>query len=399
MKKLLVISQHGWPPKSNAQIIRLANLIKNLPEHGWEPIVVARKTKKYEIKDFALANEVRGIKCYRYSGILPSRSRIRELMEWFFIPDVFLMDLIANFRKIKKIIIKEKPDFILAETPASGLIIGSILGKKYGIKTALGYADPWTLNYYYRPPTPIHHAFFSKLERHIFNFSNIIIGASYMQLEEMKKSFASDREVVWIPNGFDEKEFSEKTSKKNSDRTVFLYVGTIYRQFDLHFLKIFGEVWEENPDLRGKFVVRFIGKIAPTKELEIRKIGEEFIEIKGRISTEELIKERTNVDVNILSLSYGFSQKTFSSRITQFARTGKPTMVFANGDSIAAEVLLKAGVGFVFEKTDIKKAKEFIIKAIEEKIDVRPNMEYIMQFEWENIAKKLADVLEEAANE
>ena len=399
MKKLLVISQWGWPPKTNAQILRLVKLIEHLPEHGWEPIVVARETKKYDTKDPELAEEVQGIKCYFYRGFLPDRARIREVLEWFFIPDVFLMDLIANLPKIEKIINKEKPDFILAETPPSGIVIGSLLGEKYAIKTALGYADPWTLNYYYRPLTSIHHVFFSKLEKNIFDSSNIIIGASYMQLEEMKKSFGSEREVVWLPNGFDEKEFSEKTGKKDFEKAVFLYVGTIYRYFDLYFLKIFREVWEENPDLRERFIVRFIGKIAPSKELEIRKIGEKFVEIKGRVSAEELIKERTNVDVNILSLSYEFSQKTFSSRITQFARTGRPTMVFANRDSIAGEVLLKAGVGFVFEKSDIKRAKEFIIKAIEGKINVKPNMEYIMQFEWSNIAKKLAEVLEEVDNE
>lgn len=400
MKKVLVLSQHGWPPTVNAQIIRLANLVKHLPEYGWEPVVVARAHRKEDKKNIELAKEVDGIKRYFYRGFLPNRSRISEVLNSVFITDIYLIDLIANFKKINKIISVEKPDVIFAETPPSGLITGYLLGKRHGIRTVLGYADPWTLNYYYRHISPLHHSFFSKMEREIFESADEIVGASYMQLDEMKHVFGSKRTVHWIPNGFDdEKEFPKIEKERENEKKVFLYVGGIYRTFSLDFLRLFREIWDEHPELRGKFIVRFIGNIAESKLLEINEIGAGFVDVRGYVPISELVKERACADVNILSLSYGFSQKTFSSRITQYARTGRPTMVFANRDSIAAEVLIRSGLGFVFEQSEIEKAKDFIIRAIEGKIEVHPDMDYIMQFEWGNIAKRLASILEGASNE
>jgi hypothetical protein len=185
MKKILIISQHGWPPKINAQILRLANIAKHLPEYDFEPIIVARDAGKNDEKDTGYTEDLKGIKCYFYRGFLPFKSRISEVLKWFFIPDVFLLDLLWNFRKVEKIIKKEKPSVLLVSTPPSGLIVGYLLSRKLKIPLVVDYADPWTTAGFYKVPTRFHRSFDRKMEKHILRYSSRIVGASTTILKDM----------------------------------------------------------------------------------------------------------------------------------------------------------------------------------------------------------------------
>ena len=398
MKKLAVVSQWGWPPTINAQIIRLASLVKHLPEYGWIPIVIARKTKNDDLKDYDSYGELSGVRTYYYDGFLPPKNKLNSVLRWFFISDVFLIDLLYNFRKIERIIKKENPDVILVSTPPSGFILGHLLEKKIGIPIIVDYADPWTLSTYHRPPTKLHGSFFRYMDKKIFSSSDEIIGASYLQLKKMNDEFKCSRKVTWVPNGFDEKEFSSNKNEKTDDTTVFLYLGSVYRQFDLHFLRLFREFWEENPSLRSKFKLKFIGMIAPSKEAEIKKIGGEFTEVLGWLPIQQYIEERNKADILIFSKDYRLIDN-FPMRVPEYMRTNKPIMAFTHKDSISGKILSKGGTAFFFEESEKDKAKEFIREAINGGIKVRANMDYIMQFEWGQITKKLWNVLEVMVNE
>ncbi len=401
MKKVVLISQHGWPPKNNAQILRMSSLAKNLPKYGWEPVVIARKTKNYEIQDLTLAREVEDIKSYFYEGFLPFRARISQMLRWFFIPDVFLIDLIVNFRKIEKIIKKESPNLIFVSTPPSGLIIGYLLSKKLSLPLLIDYADFWTVSSRYRPPTRWHRLFDETLEKKIISHSIVVTGVSDTQIREISSKFKKDGVFFWVPNGFKESTFKREHIRNEAD-TIFLYAGTIYRDFDLSFLDIFRDVVRSNPELRKRFRVIFIGNIAPNKQIEIQKAKEDFFVEREKVSSRESVINRL-LCANVLLVSfyrkYDYDKDILTSRIPEYIRSKRPIMAFIDKNTLISKVITKAGTGFVFDEGDDDKVKEFIIKAIQGEITTRPNMEYIMRFEWENIAKKLARAMGEAINE
>jgi UDP-N-acetylglucosamine:LPS N-acetylglucosamine transferase len=390
MKKVLIISQHGWPPKINAQILRLANLARHLPKYGWEPIIVARETKKYEFEDKKYAKELKGIKVYRYNGFLPWKHRLNRFLQCFFIPDVFLIDLMWNFRKIKKIIEKENPDVIFASTPPSGLIVGYLLSKKTNKKLVVDYADPWLVS---GCDLRFQNKLYKKIEKSILLSSSKLFVASNAHMKDINSIHRVENRMIWLPNGFNDDDFFIK-KQTNKKIKIFLYGGSVYSDFDISFLEAFSEVFKHH---KG-FEVEFAGDISDKKKDYIEKTGKSFVKIVGRLPKKKFLEEMMGADVLIFSRSDKYDD-FLSSTMVEYLGSKKAIMAFVRKGSLLYEIFTKSGTSFVFEHGEKEMAKEFIIKAIDGKIEVKPNMEYIMQFEWGNIAKKLAYALEEISNE
>ncbi len=391
MKKVFIISQWGWAPKMNAQILRLVNLTKHLPEHGWEAVVFSRKARKGDFidKNFTGGKE----KVYEYRGILPHIHRLNVILRDMFITDVFMIDLLIQIKHMERIIEKEKPDVILASTPPSGLLAAYILSTKTGIPLVLDYADPWTTSKVFRPLTGMHRNFNEKLEREAISRASAISVASPIHISELREKFGNGEKYEWIPNGYDEKMFLMAKKANNHEKTIFMYGGSIYNDFDLSFLDIFREVHAMNDN----FILRFVGRTGPKTEY-IKKKGKGFVELTGPVSREEYASHLISSDF----LVFGRGEKYdnfMSSRSLELARSMKPIIAFVKKESLIGEIFSKSGSAFIFEKGDEKVAKEFIIKAIEGEIKVRPDMEYISQFEWDSLSGKLANMLDGARHE
>ena len=394
MKKVFVISPWGWAPRMNAQVLRMVNLTRNLPGYGWEAVVFSRKPGKNDFTD----EKFRGgkEKIYEYRGILPYIHRLNILLRMAFIPDVFMPDFFLNMRKMLKIVKKERPDVMFSSTPASSLIAAYMLSRKTGIPLVIDCADPWTAPFRVSPPTKLHRDFYESLEKRIIDHSMGVSVVGERQVENLKKAFGNDEKYVSIENGHDRRAFEHHCDKKK-DFVTFTFAGTVYGDSDLSFLHIFRELNREKTGRR--FRVVFVGNIPESRKNEILRVGDGFVEIRGKVPNREFIRSLVCSDILIFSLGPDYTDAV-SSRLPEYMASGRPIIAFMPEDSLPGKIIKKSASGFIFQLPEEKKrAKEFIRSTLDEVPEMRPNMEYISEFEWSNLAGKLAGIMDGAYHE
>ena len=388
--KLLILSQLGWPPEFNAQILRLSKIAKNLPTYGVDPIVFSPTPHSKSAKDHELYDDtsMHGVKIY-YVGrqLRPSlnRSHLAKAFKIFFVPDLktyFLFYL----NSILHLIEKEDIKYILTSTPPSGLILGYFIKRRLRekIRWIADFADPWTLNHFYFSPSPIHKKFEGNLERKIMLNADAITFASEFQMKKYLEKYPFiEGKAYWLPNGYDEEDFEGITPIK-FDKFTFLHMGTIYRQFALSFLDIFAKL-----EKKYDFQLLFIGNIAPTKLEEIKSKNLKSIKILGPQLHKKVIQYLLSADALIFNLEYDFIN-VLPSRLPEYLRAKTPILAFISHRSLSAKIISSCKIGYIIDKPNLEKGYKIAESLIKGDLKISPNDNEIEKFSWEKISSELA---------
>lgn len=178
MKKALIITYY-WPPAGGPGVQRILNIVKHLPENGWQPIILTVKQPSAPAHDESLISQIpQNCIVYRTSTREPftiykkmtgkksseaipknitidstSISFTERLSRWIrancFIPDARIGWKKHLIRKGLKIIKIEKPDIIFSTSPPHSLQLGAMaLAQKSGIPWITDFRDPWTEAYW-----------------------------------------------------------------------------------------------------------------------------------------------------------------------------------------------------------------------------------------------------------
>lgn len=138
MRKVLIVT-HDFPGGGGG---RVPKLVQHLPGLGYEPIVLATKTKLRTTKSELWGNGVRVFRtvCLRKS---PFRIFSRLFGSWrltvyfenlFFIPDLFITWVPSALFEAYRLIREEKVDVILTTSPPESLhLIGMVLKELTGV--------------------------------------------------------------------------------------------------------------------------------------------------------------------------------------------------------------------------------------------------------------------------
>jgi hypothetical protein len=137
LKKILIISPH-FPPSNLAAVHRGRLFAQHLPANNWEPIILTVDEKYYEEK-----------LDHNLEKLLPARLRIEKVSAFpvtkpRLVGDIGLRAFFQLYKKAKKIIKKEKIDFLYILIPSFYVaLLGRWLHESTGIKYGIDYIDPW----------------------------------------------------------------------------------------------------------------------------------------------------------------------------------------------------------------------------------------------------------------
>lgn len=428
MKKVLVITSH-FPPSAHVGAKRIAKFCKYLPQYGWLPIVITRKTSQFHLLDESMSNNIPpDLQVYRVGTekkIAPkskslARLRGRNLLRGILVKAycfIFFYDyswVIQSFLQARRIIRKNNIKIVFTTFPnAETLLVGLLLKVFMKIKWVCEFRDPWVLLH------PNYKIPFSQrlieviLEKKIFVTSDhlITVGGNLKGkvIEVLLKE--EDRvKVSVIYNGYDTDDFKDIASARVNRKFVMTYLGTWgSRRTPEYFLLALSNTLKENPNMKEYLVVQFIGefKFDPQMERKIKRIiVEDGLQHNVKMIPFMTHKEGlAQLSASDLLLLIGRPRQletdnhwVVTSKLFEYLYLGKPILALVPPEGEAAKIIRNAKAGDVVEPTDIEsiqgKICELFCRFLEGRLISEADMAYVSQFDRKQLAAQLACIFD-----
>jgi len=367
--KFMLVSLYGAPPVANAQSYRAGKIAKYLRKLGHEVIIVTHVINKRSVFDDRLKNDMErygDVKVIRLKPpFIPPRYRLIYALNAVGIPDNYIFFALRNFGKIRALIESNNIECILTSNTPSGHILGSFLAQRLEIKWIADLADLWAENPYLYMPTKFHKSFQEKIERKILRKADMITYSAETWAEILSERFP-DMPLCHIPNGYDPEEFLFVDSTANQGEVLkFCYFGTIYRNFDLGFLRAFVDFVKDNPTAKNLVKLNLIGQIAPNKHREILDLSNGWanIDISGQIPHFDMITEIMGSDFLIFSVGMSPAVVQYNpmpSRVPIYFGSGKPTIACCIPGSYVDSLFRRLGCWRVVDVNNIDSIRRSI---------------------------------------
>lgn len=418
MKKVLFILGDFWPTHSGGTI-RIAKLIKYLPEYNWEGVVLSRKLdemKRFEVINSTLIYRTNAFDLPKYYQKLKKNRKAsvkkitvevgqtiestnNRLADNFFVPDVNIFWAIGAFFRLRKIIKKEKINVLYSSSPLASSHIIVLLYRKFfskSIKWIVEFRDPWTFNPFISKKPYLLNKLDHLLEKMVIKSCDSIIVTSEEYKEEFLKkySFLNTNKISYIPNGFDAQDFEGLHKSNNNEKTTIVHTGNFYGKRSLKpFLEALTIIWEEYPKFRNSLKFVQYGTIDPEGALYNLNFPNSFVEIIDNIPHRESLQQTINADW--LLLVPGPGNGTMPGKLYEYLATGNPIIALAD-EGPAKKIINDLNIGYVTNTDDITKIKNILVEILLAKSNFRAESlinTKIHKFERKNIANQVSKVL------
>jgi glycosyltransferase involved in cell wall biosynthesis len=412
MKKVLLIAYH-FPPLSGGGVFRTLKFTKYLPEFGNQPHVLTVKNPMYRTKDATLLREIPPeAKVYRTFSfehrILRAPRLLGINLKWFHIPDENIGWLPSAICQGEKIIRKENIDTLFATAPIfTSLLIGFLLKKKTGKPLVVDYRDPWTQNVFVKYPSKLHKKIEDKLETFVLaTADHIIVTAEPMKCRLVEKYPFTKGKIDTITNGFDPDDFKNLTVKKDEEKFVIAYTGSLYGlRTGEKFFSALKEVIEANPELQTKIKVLFAGLPSKKAVFLIEKFGlKNIVRLLGYKSHQESLELMVNADVLLLIMSAEeiYDAKTgpltIPGKVFEYLGAKKPILAIAPLGAVA-DIMNSTKSGVIVPPWNIDAIGQAILKLFQDwksgtLKDVESN---ISEYNRKALTQKLVNIFQKAS--
>lgn len=249
---------------------------------------------------------------------------------------------------------------------------------------------------------------FRNLTKKILEKADLITVVSKNMKESYSELLGScgEKKVVFIPNGFDPEDYSNKILNefnKNTSVYKIVYTGSLYPNTGeiKPFIKVLALLRKSK--LSKDLCFTYCGKdydevLSSFKSFEL----EDILDNRGLVSREESLKIQSEADLLLLISYTGDDEKEGNGIITgkfyEYMASGKPVLVIGTKNWEMKEVIESDGVSRVFEKTQIKEMADYIQNlmnvGIKDRFYLDKRIKSIEQFSYSNIAKKLVENVE-----
>ena len=320
MHKVLVIAYY-FPPMGLSGVQRTLKFVKYLQNYGWEPTVITTGKVAYFAHDDSLQKELdeTGIRVIRVAGSdpnsvlskkgtikLPSefiRKLFNRISQTFFIPDNKKSWSKKAYKKAAELLSNEHFDCVFVTGPPfSQFEVFTSIKENFNIPLILDYRDLWYESYFSFYPTPMHKILHKKKEYNALKTAELVIVTNRKLKEKLLNTykFLTFNDVVIIPHGFDQEDFSEVSAwSKPINKMVIMYSG-IFMVYSSpkYFLNAFKQLSIERTDIASNIELHFVGFLRKENQQIIRKLNlQSFVKDHGYVNHNESISKIKSADV------------------------------------------------------------------------------------------------------
>ena len=420
MKKVLFIIGDFWPTHSGGTI-RVAKLIKYLPEYNWEGVVLTRK-----LDDMNSAEIIHGTQIYRTRAfdvpaqyikikqafqkksdkevkvvdkpvIIKSNNRLADNL---FVPDVNIVWAISAFFRLNNIIKKEGISVMYSSSPFASSHIPALLYRKLynkSIKWVVEFRDPWTFNPFINKKPFLLDKLDHFLEKMVVKCCNTIIVTSQEYKDEFLKkySFLDSNKIQYIPNGYDGEDFEGLSKIPSNGKITIIHTGNFYGKRTLKpFLEALNLIYSEYPEYVNAIKFVQYGTLDPDGELYHLNHPNPLAEMREVIPHRDSLQETMNADW--LLLVPGPGNGTMPGKLYEYLATGNPIIALVD-EGPAKKIVQDLNIGYVINTEDVLLMKNCLLEILTSKSPYKSAdiiSEQILKFERKNIAKQVKTVLE-----
>ena len=445
-KKILLISYH-FPPSAEVGGLRIANFARMLPRFGWDPYVLTVKDRYLQAVDPDKLNCVGQAKIFK-AGQTPtlsqaylackkavwpltrklaapagiaSRNRAnpvgpgrgtealsrrlrRYVLSFLTLPDGQRSWLFPAVIEAVHIIRREKIGCILTSCPPySAHLVGLLVKWITGVRWIADFRDPWM--------TTGSKSLYSTcsaslgierwMERTVVRSADRVVANTEMLCEGFKRAYASipTERFICITNGFDREFFSSFAHLQKEKIFTITYTGTLY--FGRTPEPIFQAVHElarQGSVEQRRIRVRLVGQCRSVQGRPIDEMIERYrlgdvVEVLEPVSYNQAIKM---IKQSHLALLLAPNQPyQIPAKVYDYMGVGTRVLALAK-EGATANLVRNAGIGAVFDPSDIAGIKGFIGQSLEEcgtsGCWLKP--EAVNQFDLYAISRRLADELD-----
>lgn len=451
MRKVLILAYY-YPPMGGAGVQRIAKFVKYLPDYGYIPVVVAGPSEENIPNDGTLVGDVESATTYRVE-LTEREERLRQFCLNKFIRRIpgipFKWWVSAAKRVCQEAVQTEEPDVICATvSPFLGVRAVEAVGKRYGIPWVVDMRDPWAIDPLTFYSTWFHYRIELAAMRDACYHANGVIMNTPHALDAVKKKFPEldSKKLFCITNGWDKEdlkirikpEAGQNSSKPltivhiggfltraailmdpisrkllgikgnrlldfikySSGKSNLLARSLYYLLQALRLLLSSGQISEN--DLR----IILVGDPRPEDKNLVAMLNfEKMVEFTGYVSHKKCIQSLSSADIALLAIhkpQNGCPPLTIPGKTYEYMGLKKPILALVPPGS-ARHFMIRSGLGTICDPTDVNHIAQTLLVLIEKHRDrtlnVKPDDQFINQFERRKLTEKLAEVLDFAISQ
>lgn len=282
------------------------------------------------------------------------------------------------FNVASEIIENEKIEGIVSSSwPVTAHKIAKSLSDKYDIPWIADLRDLWNLNPYVSH-TSIRNHFERNLEFKLFENVDALTTTTDLAKETLA-TLHPDKKIVSILSGYDEDDFkflkdyskfNDINSSQPHDKLNFIYAGSLYsgKRDPTLLFKAIRQLEDEGKLDSSKISIDFYGDSGNINEIAKRFNLLDIVNVGGRISHEEVLKEQLSSDILLLISWNNEKEKIFiPGKVYEYFAIQKPVLSIGYKEGSLKDLIEKTNVGY--HVSDLESTKNSLLEFYNEFIE------------------------------
>jgi len=375
MKRLLMIAYHFPPLAGSSGIQRTLRFAQQLPEFGWEPLVLTADPRAYDRTSDDLLDEVP-------SGLVVKRAFALDTARQLSVGGRYLARLARPDRWMTwrfgavhaglALIRRHAPHALWSTYPiATAHVIGRALARRSGLPWIADFRDPMAQDGY--PADPATWKSFKEIETEAVAGARFSTFTTPGAAREYRRRYpqAANRIRV-LENGFDEESFAGASPQSGREPLVagaitLLHSGVVYpsERDPTQFFMAIAKMADAGQVRVGEFVVRFraAGHDGLLRALAQRHGIEPFIELVPPIPYRAALAEMLRADA-LLVLQAANCNEQIPAKLYEYLRAGRPIVTLTDPVGDTAGVIRAAGLDTIARLDDVADIVALLLRFI-----------------------------------
>jgi glycosyltransferase involved in cell wall biosynthesis len=342
----VLLATYYFPPCGAVAVHRMLGLARYLPRFGWDPVIVAPPTARFEVEDPSLLNRVPPdttvVRVPFPKGFLPKlQERFDPLSSW----------LSPAYAACKQVLRDHAIEAILTSGPPHCIQrLGMKLKRRTGLPWAICLRDPWHANRLegHELPFPFRQIE-ARREAAAFSRADLIIANTPIMRNGIAAAYpdATDKTIV-APNGFDPEMFPRREHRPSPEKITLVHAGEIYFGRDpLPLLDALAEHKRSPVPGLPRIEMKFFGRntiegLDLDKEIRSRDLSDRVTNC-GVVPYGEALEAMLAADMLVLLHTPGY-RMSVPAKLYEYLGARRPILALAEPDGDIDWVLQTSGV-------------------------------------------------------